>query len=161
MPKERHSLLGRRNLAPLSKGEIDRALSTFLGLDNDRNVNVIVGDERTVFRPAHDESGEYGEIVIGPDIYPGSSVVDANSALSMKAAAAHELSHYHRWNDKMALDETSLWHVDEALTSLQAILRYERHLSEAEIGQLVRDAIQRLQYYVRELKEGDEFPEEA
>ena len=53
---------------------------------------------RTVFLVSKDEDGEdYGEVVFGPDIYPGESVIDPNSALSLQAAAAHELTHFHRW----------------------------------------------------------------
>jgi len=44
-------------------------------------------------------------------------------------------------------------HLDEALTSLQAVMRYNRHLSEHDVRQLICDAIQRLQLYVRDLEE--------
>jgi hypothetical protein len=49
-------------------------------------------------------------------------------------------------------------HLDEALTSLQAIMRYDRHLSDPDVRQLICDAIQRLQLYVQELEgeRGDE-----
>jgi hypothetical protein len=96
-----------------------------------------------------DAAGSFGEIIFGPDIYPGPSVIDPNSALGLTAAAAHELSHYHRWKDKMALADDGLEHLDEALTSLQAISRYDRNLSEAEVRQLIADAIQRLQLFVQ------------
>lgn len=145
------SLLAGRNRAPLSREEVRRAINTFLGLD--KNVNVRHDpNSRTLFRVDRDESGEeYGEIVIGPDIYPGSSVVDPNSALSLDAAAAHELTHYHRWKSKIELSADGLEHLDEALTSLQAIIRYDKHLSEADVRQLASDAIQRLQLYIQEL----------
>ena len=94
----------------------------------------------------------YGEVVFGADIYPGSSVADPNSALSLEAAAAHELTHYHRWRDKSALSEASLEHVDEALTSLQAILRYDHQLNRTDVRVLVSDAMQRLRLYVNGLK---------
>ena len=115
---------------------------------------------RTVFRVSNDDSGEeFGEIVFGPDIYPGSSVIDPNSALSLDAAAAHELTHYYRWKSKIALQETELEHLDEALTSLDAILRYGRDLNETDLRQLVSDAIQRLQLHIEELKEMQNKPE--
>jgi hypothetical protein len=99
-------------------------------------------------------SGErYGEIVFGCDIYPGASVVDPNSVLSLDAAAAHEFAHYHRWKNKRALSEGNLEHVDEALTSLEAIFRYEHHLNSTDVRQLVSDAIQRLQLFVQEQAE--------
>lgn len=139
---------------PLSAAEIRRATNVFLGLDNTVNTRYEEG-ATTRFRVCHDESDqEYGEIVFGPDIYPGWSVVDPNSALSLLAAAAHELTHYHRWKDKAALPNGSMEYVDEALTSLQAIMRYERHLSQSDMRQLISDAIQRVQLYVQKL-EGD------
>lgn len=157
MPNERQSLLAGRNRASLSPDEVRRATNTFLGLD--KNVNVrYEANARTVFRVSRDESGEYGEIVFGPDIYPGSSIVDPNSALSLEAAAAHELTHYHRWKDKIALPGDAVEHIDEALTSLQAIVRYGPHLSEADMRQLVSDATQRLQLYLQKLEGGNENP---
>ena len=109
---------------------------------------------RTAFRVSEEDSGEkYGEIVFGPDIYPGPSVIDPNSALSLDAAAAHELTHFHRWKDKTALPKDLMEHLDEALTSLQAVMRYDRQLSEHDVRQLICDAIQRLQLYIRELEE--------
>jgi hypothetical protein len=86
MPSERHSLLAGRNQAPLSSDEIRRATNTFIGLDP--NVNVRYDSSaRTAFRVGRDEGGEdFGEIVFGPDIYPGGSVIDPNSALSLSAA---------------------------------------------------------------------------
>ena len=151
MAKERGSLLAGRNQTPLSPEEVRRATNTFLGLDNTVSARY-EGCAKTAFRVCQDESGqEYGEIVFGPDIYPGSSVVDPNSALSLDAAAAHELTHYYRWKDKIALPHGSMGYVDEALTSLQAIMRYDRHLSETDVRQLISDAVQRVQLYVQKL----------
>jgi len=153
MPNEKSSLLAGRNTAPLSPEEIRRAINTFLGLDNHVNAKHDPG-ARTAFHVREDESGgHYGEIVFGADIYPGSSVVDPNAALSLDAAAAHELTHHYRWKDKIALSEVKLMHVDEALTSLQAIFRYDRKLSDTDIRQLIADAIQRLQLFVLEQTE--------
>lgn len=150
MSDAKPSLLAGRNKAPLTSDEIRRATNTFLGLDDKVNTRHDP-DSRTHFRVSGEGSAErYGEIVFGPDIYPGSGVVDPNSALSVTAAAAHELTHYHRWKDKSALAEDELEHLDEALTSLQAICRYSRDLSDTELLQLVADAIQRLQLFIRE-----------
>jgi hypothetical protein len=146
----KNSLLGGRNQAPLSLVDIRRATQTFIGLDQMVNVRY---EEMvaTAFHIAVDENGqEYGEIVFGPDLYSGSSVVDPNSALGLQAVAAHELTHYYRWKDKTQLIEPSVAFIDEALTSLQAIMRYDRQLSEPDVRQLVSDAIQRLQLYVQE-----------
>jgi hypothetical protein len=120
----------------------------------DQTVNVRYDESgRTVFRVAGEGvEEEYGEIVFGPDIYPGRSVIDPNSALGLQAAAAHELTHYYRWKDKTELPDRSMEHLDEALTSLQAILRYDRQLSEQDVRQLVCDAMHRLQLYVQGLE---------
>jgi hypothetical protein len=150
MANEKSSLLAGRYKAPLTADENRRAINTFLGLDDKVNVRYDAGSQ-SAFHISVDEKGtQYGEIVFGPDIYPGPSVVDPNSALSLDAAAAHELTHYHRWKDKTALSKETLSHVDEALTSLQAVFRYDRHLSETDVRQLISDAIQRLQLFVRE-----------
>ncbi len=151
MSNGKYSLLAGRNQAPLSEEEIRRAINTFLGLDSSVNVRH-EPNARTVFRVDHDDSGqEFGEIVFGPDIYPGAGVVDPNSALSLDAASAHELTHYHRWRNKAALSDDTLDHMDEALTSLEAILRYGRHLRDLDVLQLVSDALQRLQLYLQDL----------
>lgn len=152
MADENPSLLTGRNTAPLSEEQIRRAINTFLGLD--RNVNArYMPDSRTIFRVSVDPEGhEYGEIIFGPDLYPGPNIIDPNSALSLEAAAAHELTHYHRWKDMAALSEDALHHLDEALTSLQAICRYDRELNNTDKRQLVADAMQRLQLFAAEQK---------
>jgi hypothetical protein len=151
--RRKHSLLAGRNHAPLSQEDIRRAINTFLGLDQHVNVRY-EGTARTVFHVNIAESGdEIGEIIFGPDIYPGRSVMDPNSALGLQAAAAHELTHYYRWKDKNELPHGSFGHLDEALTSLQAILRYSRNLSDQDILQLVSDAMQRIQLYHQEFDE--------
>src|SRR5437879_6452800 len=114
MPKEHSSLLAGRNNSPLTSEEIRRATNVFLGFDDKVNARH-EPSSKTAFRVSVDGSGnEYGEVVFGPDIYPGASIVDPNSALSLQAAAAHELTHYHRWNDKTAIPEKDLEYVDEA-----------------------------------------------
>lgn len=155
MPNEKWSLLAGRNQAPLTEKDIRRAINTFMGLD--KNVNArYEPDGRTVFSVSQEENGEeFGEIIFGPDIYPGRSVVDPNSALGLQAAAAHELTHYHRWKNKIALSDESMEHIEEALTSLHAILLYERHLYEQDIRQLISDAIQRLQIYIQNMGRPD------
>src|ERR1700723_798458 len=151
MPRETSSLLAGRNKAPLNSGEIRRASNVFLGLDATVSARYDANSE-TAFRLVTGEpGGEYGEIVFGPDIYPGSSVVDPNSALSLDAAAAHELTHYHRWRDKAEIKDDRLMHVDEALTSLQAISRYEHRLNKTDRRLLVADAILRLNLYLQEI----------
>lgn len=149
MPIQRSSLLAGRNNRPLTSEQIRRASTVFLGLD--RNVNAIYDEgSKTKFRVSRENAEEYGEIVFGPDIYPGGSVVDPNSALSLDAAAAHELTHYYRWRNMSAINEEHLEHVDEALTSLDAFLRYESQLNRTDLRMLVSDAIQRLQLYIRD-----------
>lgn len=48
----------------------------------------------------------------------------------------------------MELPFGELDYLDEALTSLQALLRYESRLSEHDRRQLVSDAIQRIQLFI-------------
>ncbi|MEY2486181.1 MAG: hypothetical protein QOH39_1829 [Verrucomicrobiota bacterium] len=151
MAGEKPSLLAGRNVAPLSLGEINRVVNTFLGLDRNVNVRHEPG-ARTVFRVVNDDQSgaQYGEVIFGPDIYPGGNVIDPNSALSIDAAAAHELTHFYRWKDKAAIEGDFYEHIDEALTSLQAICRYGSHLNDSDKIQLVCDAIQRLQLFMRD-----------
>lgn len=150
----RRSLLAGRNTAPLSADQQVRVSNTFLGMEE--RVNTYYDEQAlTAFRVVVPDYGEqYGEIVFGPDIYPGTGVLDPNSALSIDAAAAHELTHYHRWRNMTALQEPALEHVDEAQTSLEAILRYDDHLTGNDVRQLVRDALQRLQLYVAVVRGG-------
>ena len=103
-----------------------------------------------------DEGHEFSEIVFGPDLYPGSSVVDPNSSLSLTSAVAHELMHHHRWHDKTEIAEEELRLIDEALTSLGAALRYRLHLSDSDVLQLVSEAMQRLQLFVEEHRKAKE-----
>jgi hypothetical protein len=150
--KERLSLLAGRHKAPLTSEDVRRASNVFLGLEDGVNVRHDPTSV-TAFRVTTDDAGNtYGEIVFGADIYPGTSVADPNSALSLEGAAAHELTHFHRWSDKSAISDETLEHVDEALTSLQAILRYDHKLSRTDIRGLVSDATQRLRLYVNQLK---------
>lgn len=154
MHKKSHSLLAGRYNAALTKDEIRRVTNTFLGLDPTVSVRYEAG-VATAFRVRQDQDTheEYGEIVFGSDIYPGPSVVDPNSALTMIAAAAHELAHFHRWKDRQELNDEKLTHIDEAMTSLQAAMRYEAQLNQTDRRLLVSDAMQRLQIHLRELSE--------
>jgi hypothetical protein len=141
-----HSLLAGRSAASLTPENVRAVSNTFLGLD------AIVpfqhdpsGHTRFVVEIDEEDGAEVGKVYFGPDIYPGGSVADPNSALSMKAAVAHEISHFHRWQDRTELPDGILVHLDEAQTSLDSVLRFGGLLSPHEIQQLVRDAIQRLQ----------------
>lgn len=145
------SLLAGRNTAPLTQDEIRRSLNTILGLDNEVPARYQAGS-RTVFRVPGSEPDVECEIVFSEDIYPGKGIADPNSSLSMAAAAAHEVSHYHRWKDKSEIDDEGLTEIDEALTSLQAILRFPRDLSPHDVRLLVGDAIQRLHIYVNRVE---------
>lgn len=147
MPANRESLLAGRNGAPLDQREVSRAINVFLGLDAMAPVRYEEG-ARTRFRVSFEEVEGIVEIVFGPDLYPGIGVVDANSSLSLQAAA-HELTHYYRWHDKREIIHDHLFEIDEALTSLEAILRFPKELTPNDVRQLVADAIQRLQIYAR------------
>jgi|SRR6266852_4162157 len=154
MPANRESLLAGRNNQPLTEDAAFRVISIFYFLD--RNVPVrYEPDQRTCFRVTVGENGaENAEIVFGPDIRPGQGILDANSTLGVQAAAAHELSHYYRWGDGAELTQPALLHVDEALTSLDAVLRFQDQLTPHDRRQLVADAIQRLQLYVQQVVQG-------
>lgn len=149
------SLIAGRSNQPLSDKQIRSVGATFYGLD--REVEAVHDPQgRTRFVVETTGAEEVGKIYFGPDIFPGNSVVDPNSALSMKAAAAHEISHYHRWVDATELPLNTHTNLDEALTSLDAALRFHSHLSQHEIDQLIRDAIIRLQILKTELLEESE-----
>lgn len=148
MARSGASLPAGRNHAPLTDPEQLRVSNTCLGLE--RGVPFRVESrERTRFRVWEENGEEHAEIVFGADVYPGTGVVDPNSSLSMVAAVAHELAHYFRWRDKTEISDNRLEHIDESLTSLEAILRYYGHFSENERQQLIRDAIQRLQLFIQ------------
>jgi hypothetical protein len=149
MPANYDSLLAGRNRAPLTEQQILRASATFNGLDRDVPARYEDG-ARTRFRVVQAESEEVAEVVFGPDILPGSSVVDDNSLLGLTGAAAHECTHFHRWFNGTELPEEELVHIDEAMTSLEAILRYTHLLGNEDCRELVRDALQRLRLFVAE-----------
>lgn len=138
------SLLGGRRTQPLTDGEIRTVINTFLGLD--RHVPAQHDPDRpTAFRVDEEEGQEVGRIYFSADIYPGPSVADPNSALSMQAAVAHEISHFHRWKDNTQLPYARYRDLDEAHASLDALLRFARELTNYELEQLARDAVVRLQ----------------
>lgn len=143
------SLLAGRNNAPLDELQVRRAFNTFMGMDLQVTREAVRFEPGSItgFRPGAGEQAP--EIVFGPDIYPGLNVINPNASLSMVAAVAHELTHFHRAEDLIHLPAGVLTHVDEALTSLQAILRYQGHLNPHDIRQLVEDAILRLQTFAQ------------
>lgn len=144
------SLAAGRSTEPLSEGKIRSVGTTFLGLDP---TVPFVHDPggRTRFVVEEKDGEEVGQVYFGADVYPGASVMDPNSALSMKAAVAHEISHHHRWRDATELRLGQFIHLDEAQTSLDAALRFASQLSPHEIQQLIRDAVLRLQLLRMEL----------
>jgi hypothetical protein len=149
------SLLPGRSTRPLEEDDIRQVANTFIGLLHDV---VARYDEHgcTRFELLNDGDGTYGCIFFGADIYPGTAMAFANSALGMKAAVAHELCHLHRWEDRTELPIGEFRHLDEALTSLEAALRYGPKLGDLAVSELVRDAMQRLALLRAELQ--DEEP---
>lgn len=146
------SLLDGRNVSPLNEREKRRAANVFLGLDPRVNTRYEEGN-RTRFVVAVDEGGEeYGEIVFSEDVYPGQNHANPNASLSLDGAAAHELAHYYRWVNKSELPHGHLTHIDEAMTSLEAALRFSGKLSEGDIQGLISDSLHRLRVYVAELE---------
>lgn len=148
--RERKSLLDGRNVAPLTEHEIRRATNTFMGMDN-RVVVRFQEASTTRFRQDVSEDGEeYGEIIFSNDVYPGRNIANPNSALSLKGAAAHELAHYYRWEGKTELPHGTMTHIDEAMTSLEAALRFSQHLDATDIQGLISDSLQRLTLFLNE-----------
>src|SRR5437899_4677810 len=127
-------LPGTRNFAPLTQQEINRATSTFLGLDPEVPFRYEPA-QATRFRvvEAHDGQEEYAEIVFSDDLYPGRNIANPNASLSMRAAVAHEIAHFYRWRDKRELDGAGLGYLDEALTSLDAAQAFAGELTDNEL----------------------------
>jgi hypothetical protein len=155
--RARHaSLLEGRNNAPLDDREKKRAANVFLGLDARVNARYEEGT-RTRFLTGIDEAGEeYGEVIFAEDIYPGTNLTNPNASLSLDGAAAHELAHYYRWVNKSELPHGELVHIDEAMTSLEAALRFFGALSDGDIQGLISDALHRLRMHVAQLAQAAE-----
>ena len=150
--RQSKSLLDGRNIAPLSDQEIQRVSNTFLGMDNKVNVKYEAGSS-TRFVVSLDSAGqEFGEIVFSNDIYPGQSITNPNAALSLKGAVAHELTHLYRWQDKTELPHGVKTDIDEAMTSLEAALRYSHSLNITDVQGLISDSLHRLRLFLS--KEG-------
>lgn len=144
------SLLTGRNTAPLDNTDIRRISNMVLGLDNGVNFKYEEG-ANTRFLTRTDEAGEvHGEIIFSNDVYPGTNIANPNSALTLKAAIAHELTHFHRWQNRTELPHGVKTHIDEAMTSLEAALRYGRDLDRTDFEGLISDALQRLRMYIAE-----------
>lgn len=153
MPPDRDSLLAGRRREPLEDDEVRKVSNIVRGLD--ATVDAIhTPGKATCFRVLRDvTTGEnYGQIAFGPDVYPGKGV-DANSSLSMKAAIAHELCHYYRNADKRELQDDELIEIDEAMTSLEAALRFPKDITDHDMRTLVGDALTRLRRFVAAFEE--------
>jgi len=149
----RKSLLDGRNVVPLEQREINRAVQLFIALDEGVNAR-FESDSWTRFQVAADEhtGQEYGEVVFSADLYPGQNIANPNAILSPRAAAAHELAHYYRWESKTELPHGELVHIDEAMTSLEAALRYAGKLSTVDVSGLISDALERLRRFVVDIE---------
>jgi hypothetical protein len=149
------SLLAGRGKAPLQQKEITRASDTFVGLDRTVNARYEENSYTRFHVTEGEEDGEFGEIIFSNDIYPGSSVTNPNACLSLTGAAAHELAHHYRWRDKSEISHGVLTDIDEAMTSLEAALRYEKHLNSTDTMGLISDALQRLRLFVASQQQGE------
>lgn len=146
----RASLLPGRNAVPLTQTQISRAATMIFGLDQTVNARYEAGSF-TRFVVRNDEFGEeVGEIIFSDDIYQGTNLANPNSILSLKGAAVHELAHYYRWQGGTELPYGHLTHLDEAMTSLEAALRYFPDLDRTDMQGLISDALQRLRHYVND-----------
>lgn len=146
----RKSLLDGRNVALLTQTEIKRAANTFIGLDNSVNARYETSSTTRFIASTNDIGEEEGTIVFSEDIYPGSNIINPNAALTLKGAAAHELAHYYRWQDKTELPHGYQKHIDEAMTSLEASLRYANELSPTDVQGLISDSLHRLRLFIAE-----------
>jgi len=145
------SLLDGRNMTPLNDREQRRAVNVFLGLDRAVSARY-EARTRTRFLTSVDEDGdEFGEVVFSEDVYPGANLINPNASLSLDGAAAHELAHYYRWINKSELPHGELMHIDEAMTSLEAALRFSGRISPNDVQGLISDALHRLTMYVAAL----------
>jgi hypothetical protein len=148
--RESISLPPGRRQAALSEPEMRRAETVFRALDYKGRVEFDAragGKTRFVVRPDESTGEEEGVIIIGPDLYPGLAVANPNSVLDPTATAAHEITHYIRWQEGR---ELPVGHLDEAMTSLQAICTFKATLSPTELEQLVSDALERLIQFASE-----------
>jgi hypothetical protein len=148
------SLLEGRNIAPLEEVEIKRASNTFLGLDSTINARYEAASRTRFLVNTDEHNEEYGEIVFSDDIYPGANIVNPNSALTLPGAAAHEIAHFYRWQDKTELSLGYLEHIDEAMTSLEAVLRFHQKLQPTDIQGLISDSLHRLRLFIQQHREG-------
>lgn len=146
----RKSLLDGRNVTPLTPPEVRRAANTFIGLDTTVTARHEAGSTTRFLTSINEQNEEYGEIIFSQDIYPGSNIANPNAALTLQGAAAHELAHYYRWLDKTELPHGQLAHIDEAMTSLEAALRYHSGLTQTDIQGLISDSLHRLRLFVAE-----------
>lgn len=151
MAREDASLQAGRNTRPLDEGEVQRVISVFYNFDRTANVRH-ESASRTVFRPVAGNPEVNHEIIFGSDIFPGAAVADPNACLSMRCAAAHELTHKARHDDLTEINEPDLEDIDEAMTSLGAVLRFQGDLSSQEVRELISDAIQRLALHVARIR---------
>jgi hypothetical protein len=146
------SLLDGRNGAPLSPQEITRASNSFLGMDTNVNARYETGSATRFVTDVDQDGQEFGEVIFSDDIYPGKNIANPNAALTLKGAVAHELAHYYRWQDKTELAHGVMTHIDEAMTSLEAALRYSHALDKTDTQGLISDSLQRLRLFLAEQK---------
>ena len=140
---------GRRQTA-LSDVEMRKAESVFRVLNYTGPIAFepqAGGRTRFTLRTDEATGQEEGLIIIGPDLYPGQAVANPNSVIDALPTAAHEITHYIRWEEGRELPQG---HLDEAMTSLQAICIFKTALSSLQIEQLVSDALVRLLQFAAE-----------
>ena len=156
------SLLAGRSTEPLDQNAVRSVTRTFVGLDDTVPYrHDPEGYTRLVIEKDEDDL-DIGVVCFSSDIYPGPGYADPNSALSMKAAVAHEMSHFHRWKDQLELKPLGKNRdLDEAMTSLDAALRYASHLIKHELEQLVSDSLQRLAAHNQKLTDNDALAHRA
>jgi hypothetical protein len=155
MSSNEASLPPGRRQAALTEEEMRRAEEIFRALYYEIQIEFEPGNgshTRFVVKTDATNGEKTGLIIIGPDLYPGADVANPNAVLDAVAAAAHEITHYIRWREGRALPRG---HLDEAMTSLQAVCSFRSALSPNQIEQLVTDALHRLLQLSNEINERD------
>lgn len=149
MDGSKSSLPPGRSATPLTNPQQMTVSSLFLNLDQAIPARY---DEqcRSHFEVVEEDGSKVGVVFFGPDIYPGrGDTLDPNSTLPLGAAVAHEATHFHRWQDGHQFNEAGLEFLDEAQTSAESIVRWNRKLSDHDMTELVRDVSYRIDIFRR------------
>ena len=145
------SYLPGRNQEALSEHDKQRVLNAFEALGYNGPLNILSGHStKTEVKVIHDPETQIANpcIFVGSDIFPGVNVLNPNQRVDYVAAAAHEIMHCQRINNKSEIDEMEFAEIEEAITSLHAACAFRYELNPSQIEQLISDAAERLMGFV-------------